>query len=85
MARRRAASEIAAVLGRHTGSVKRMAREMGLLLKKIEAAPFLYMLKRSGTEFGAGIKYAVERGWLDLHESGTYVRLLTPGDDLLGQ
>ena len=34
MARRRGASEIAAVLGRHTGSVKRMAREMGLLLKK---------------------------------------------------
>ncbi|MDH2402113.1 hypothetical protein QCM77_19420 [Bradyrhizobium sp. SSUT18] len=41
--------------------------------------PFLYTLKGSGTEFGAGIKYAVERGWLDLHESGTYVRLLTPG------
>ncbi|UPK35169.1 hypothetical protein IVB18_45575 [Bradyrhizobium sp. 186] len=35
MARRRlGATEIAAVLGRHTGSVKRMAREMGLLLKK---------------------------------------------------
>ncbi|TYO64621.1 hypothetical protein FXV83_20700 [Bradyrhizobium hipponense] len=45
--------------------------------------PFLYTLKGSGAEFGAGIKYAVERGWLDLHESGTYVRLLTPGQDLL--
>jgi hypothetical protein len=25
----------------------------------------------------SGIKYAVEKGWLDLHESGTFVRLLT--------
>ncbi|WFU76955.1 hypothetical protein QA642_14865 [Bradyrhizobium sp. CB2312] len=46
-------------------------------------APFLYQLKASGPEFGAGIKYAVEKGWLELHESGTYVRLLTPGDELL--
>ncbi|MCP3395397.1 hypothetical protein NLM27_42525 [Bradyrhizobium sp. CCGB12] len=38
-------------------------------------APFLYTLKGSGSEF-AGIKYAVQQGWLDLHESGTYVRLL---------
>ncbi|MGY8680633.1 hypothetical protein Q2941_22950 [Bradyrhizobium sp. UFLA05-153] len=38
--------------------------------------PFLYAFKASGAEFGAGIKHAVERGWLELHESGTYVRLL---------
>lgn len=30
----------------------------------------------SGPEFGAGIKHAIDQGWLDLHESGTYVRLL---------
>lgn len=34
------------------------------------------MLKASGEEFGAEIKCAVERGWLDLHVSGTFVRLL---------
>ncbi|MGY8667190.1 hypothetical protein Q3C01_33210 [Bradyrhizobium sp. UFLA05-109] len=33
-------------------------------------------LKATDPEFGAGIKHAVERGWLELHESGTYVRLL---------
>ncbi|SDJ44143.1 hypothetical protein SAMN05216338_104977 [Bradyrhizobium sp. Rc2d] len=44
-------------------------------IEKINA-PFLYTLKASGKEFGAGIKMAVERGWLELHESGTYVRLL---------
>ena len=36
--------------------------------------------KASGPEFGAGIKAAVERGWLELHESRTYVRLLKAED-----
>ncbi|MCP3397779.1 MULTISPECIES: hypothetical protein [unclassified Bradyrhizobium] len=48
-------------------------------------APFLFKLKASGSEFGAGIRYAVERGWLMLHESGTYVKLLPPGEDLLAR
>ncbi|OAF11762.1 hypothetical protein AYJ54_07840 [Bradyrhizobium centrolobii] len=51
-------------------------------IEKINA-PFLYTWKASGPEFGAGIKLAVDRGWLELHESGTYVRLLKPGEDLL--
>ncbi|MCP1779932.1 hypothetical protein [Bradyrhizobium japonicum] len=38
-------------------------------------APFLYTLKATGSEFGAGIKHAVEKGWLELHESGTYVSI----------
>ncbi|MDE5464533.1 hypothetical protein GWG67_28290 [Bradyrhizobium sp. CSS354] len=33
-ARRRVVSEIAAQLGRHAGSVRRMARAMGLILKR---------------------------------------------------
>ncbi|MGV7219309.1 hypothetical protein [Bradyrhizobium sp. UFLA05-112] len=44
-------------------------------IEKINA-PFLYTLKATGPEFGAGIKMAVERGWLELHESRTYVRVL---------
>lgn len=51
-------------------------------IEKINA-PFLYTLKASGPEFGAGIRCAVEKGWIELHESGTYVRLLKPGEDLL--
>ncbi|QOG23489.1 MULTISPECIES: hypothetical protein [Bradyrhizobium] len=41
-------------------------------------AQFVALLKgsRGHPEFGAGIRYAVEHGWLELHESGTYVRLL---------
>ncbi|MET3907612.1 hypothetical protein ABID59_001953 [Bradyrhizobium sp. S3.3.6] len=34
----------------------------------------------SRVEFGVDIKCAVERGWLELHESGTYVRLLKGRD-----
>ncbi|MCP3400204.1 hypothetical protein [Bradyrhizobium sp. CCGB20] len=48
-------------------------------------APFLFTLKASGSEFGAGIRYAVERGWLMLHESGTYVKLLPSGEELLAR
>jgi hypothetical protein len=53
-----------------------------IYIEKINAS-FLYELKASGPEFGAGIKFAVERGWLELHESGTYVRLLPGGQSLL--
>jgi len=47
-------------------------------IEKINA-PFMYQRGGSGAEFGAGIKLAIERGWLELHESGTYVRLLNGG------
>jgi hypothetical protein len=45
-------------------------------IEKINAS-FLYTLKAGGDEFGAGIKHAVQSGWLELRESGTYIRLLT--------
>lgn len=48
-------------------------------IEKINA-PFMYQHRGSGPEFGAGIKMAVERGWLELHESGTHVRLLNGGE-----
>ncbi|MBR0719826.1 hypothetical protein [Bradyrhizobium liaoningense] len=48
-------------------------------IEKINA-PFLYTLKASGAEFGAGIKHAIEKGWLEMHESGPYVRLLKTAD-----
>ena len=64
------------------------ARKLGELAGGIEAiqddrihiekinAPFLYTFNASGPEFGAGIKHGVEVGWLELHESARYVRLL---------
>ncbi|TWB53799.1 hypothetical protein [Bradyrhizobium sacchari] len=46
-------------------------------------AQFIFTLKGTGSEFGAGLALAIERGWLELHESGTYVRLKKAGEDLL--
>jgi hypothetical protein len=51
-------------------------------IEKINA-PFLFTLKAKGSEFRAGLRYAIEQGWLELHERGTYVRLLPPGSELL--
>ena len=44
--------------------------------------PFLF--KEGGTpeEYGAGLKLAIERGWLWQHESGTYVKFRQAGADL---
>jgi hypothetical protein len=36
--------------------------------------PFLFQDRAKPAEYGAGIKFAIERGWLWMHESGTYVR-----------
>lgn len=46
-------------------------------------APCVFDLKGSGSEFGAGLRYAIDCGWLWKHESGTYVKLMTAGRDLL--
>ena len=71
------------------------ARKLVEIAAKIEAvqdgriyierinAQFMFELKGSGREFGAGLRYAIERGWLSKHESGTYVKLVPPGEDLL--
>lgn len=50
-------------------------------IEKINA-PFLYSDKATPTEYGAGLKYAIERGWLVLHESGTFLRFTQAGADL---
>ncbi|BAL08520.1 MULTISPECIES: hypothetical protein [Bradyrhizobium] len=57
-------------------------RDGRIYIERINA-PFLFKLKGSGSEFGAGLKLAIERGWLSKHESGTYVKLMPPGEDLL--
>jgi hypothetical protein len=44
--------------------------------------PFLYKERGTAVEYGAGLKLAIERGWLELHESGTFVKLTPAGADL---
>jgi hypothetical protein len=44
--------------------------------------PFLFQLKGSPDEYGAGLKLAIAHGWLEMHESGTYVKFTQAGADL---
>ena len=45
--------------------------------------PFLFGDKATPAEYGAGLKFAIERGWLVLHESGTFVKFTQAGSDLI--
>jgi hypothetical protein len=45
-------------------------------------APFLFDLRATPAEYGAGLKLAIERGWLQIHESGTYVNFTQAGAEL---
>jgi hypothetical protein len=44
--------------------------------------PFLFEIKGTPAQYGAGLKHAIERGWIVLHESGTFVRFTQAGADL---
>ena len=44
--------------------------------------PFLYVDRGSPAEYSAGLKLAIERGWLEMHDSGTYVKFTAAGAEL---
>jgi len=44
--------------------------------------PFLSELKGTPAEYKAGLDLAIDRGWLWLHESGTYVKFTPAGAEL---
>ena len=50
-------------------------------IEKINA-PFLFRERATPAEYSAGLKLAIERGWLVLHDSGTYVKFTQAGADL---
>jgi hypothetical protein len=49
-----------------------------IYIEKING-PFLFELKGTPAEYKAGLDYAIAKGWLELHESGTYVRFTEAG------
>lgn len=53
----------------------------GRIYIELVNTPFL-KADGSGAEVSAGAERAVERGWLELRESGTYVRITKAGSDL---
>ena len=44
--------------------------------------PFLFRDGASPAEYGAGLKLAIERGWLKMYESGTFVTFTPAGAEL---
>jgi hypothetical protein len=44
--------------------------------------PFLHELRGNPAEYKAGLDFTIERGWLWLHESGTYVKFTQAGSEL---
>ena len=44
--------------------------------------PLLFEHKATPAEYTAGLKLAIERGWIEMHESGTFVRFTHVGADL---
>ena len=44
--------------------------------------PFLFRDRGSPAEYSAGLKLAIERGWLKMHESGTFVTFSAAGTEL---
>ena len=54
----------------------------GRIFVELINQPFLFRDKASPAEYGAGMKLALERGWLAMHESGTFVRFTPAGAEL---
>jgi hypothetical protein len=57
-------------------------QEGRIYIEKINE-PFLFKDRGTPAEYKAGLDYAVAQGWLELHESGTFVRFTQCGHDLL--
>jgi hypothetical protein len=55
------------------------AEQDGRIHIELINGPFLYEFKGSPQGYGAGLNLAIERGWLAMHESGTYVRFTQAG------
>lgn len=52
-----------------------------IYIEKING-PFLVQDKGARAEYSAGLRFAIERGWLWMHESGTYVKFTPAGAGL---
>jgi hypothetical protein len=46
----------------------------GKIFIELVNGPFLHDLKGTPAEYGGALNLAIERGWLQMHESQTYVK-----------
>jgi hypothetical protein len=54
----------------------------GRIYIELVNGPFLIEHKGSPAEYKVGLELAIARGWLVLHESGTYVKFTQAGAEL---
>jgi hypothetical protein len=54
----------------------------GRIYIEVLNGPFLFGDKGTPAEYSVGLGRAVELGWLEMHESGTFVRFTQSGSDL---
>jgi hypothetical protein len=54
----------------------------GRIFIELINGPFLFELKGTPDEYGAGLELAIERGGLQMHESGTYVKFTQASAEL---
>ena len=58
------------------------AVQNGRIFIELINGPMLFEHKATPAEYGAGLKLAIERGWLELDRSGTFVRFTQTGAEL---
>jgi hypothetical protein len=54
----------------------------GRIFIELINGPMLFEHRATPAEYGAGLKLAVERGWLELDRSGTFVKFTQAGTEL---
>jgi hypothetical protein len=54
----------------------------GRIYVELVNGPFLTEFGDSAAEYKAGMAFAIARGWLRLHESGTYLKFTQAGAEL---
>jgi hypothetical protein len=54
----------------------------GRLLIELINGPMLFQEKATPAEYKVCVDRCIEKGWLELHESGTFVRFTQNGKDL---
>jgi hypothetical protein len=58
------------------------AVQNGRIYIELINAPMLFEHKATPAEYKAGLDLAITRGWLEIHESGTYVKFTQQGAEL---
>jgi hypothetical protein len=69
------------VHARHEGQCGEPIQDGRIYIEKLNG-PFLFGDKGTPAEYRAGLDLAIARGWLELHDSGTYVKFTAAGADL---